>query len=72
VAIVATTKVHCSGQHNHQTPLKDGYVSVQDMMEICNIERPWSESSSYPMTWDEMKAQFSIWSVLTSPLIMGA
>ena len=29
-------------------------------MEICNIERPWSESSSYPMTWDEMKAQFSI------------
>eukprot|EP01047_Picozoa_sp_COSAG01_P010822 COSAG01_NODE_467_length_16597_cov_10.933446_6_plen_48_part_00 len=47
-------------------------MSAQDMLEICNIERPWSESSSYPMTWDEMKAQFSIWSVLTSPLIMGA
>ena len=44
----------------------------QDMMEVCNIERPWNESSRYPMSWDEMKAQFSIWAVLTSPLIMGA
>ena len=46
-----------------------GSFSDMDMMEICNHEAAGPakpDGSSYGITYDEMRAQISIWSILTS------
>ena len=47
-----------------------GSFNDMDMMEICNNEGK-STAPPYSMTYDEMRAELSIWSILSSPLIMG-
>ena len=46
-----------------------GSFSDMDMMEICNHEGAGPanpDGSSYGISYDEMRAQFSIWAILAS------